>query len=453
MKNTNYTVMYRLPILTVLLFTLSAQAIAQTGKGINFIKPRNWQEVLSIAKAQNKSILVDIYTTWCGPCKMMDQNIYPDSALGVLVNKEFIAIKVQMDSTRNDDSYTKSWYREAEQIKQSAKIEAFPTLLFYNPDGQLVFKSIGYKSVKTLSKVAAYTGNTDVAGNFKKDLLAYQNGHIDYVNLPDLIVSVREIVGDQQLALDMAKDYKKNYLDHLADADYLTPQHIKFIADNGDIQLISTNDRLFDLCYNHPDIFDSIVNKGSSKIYVNATITKDEVLAKLYKDDQIITPNPDWKQISSAVKKYKKIDANSFMLKSKIDFYYKIKDWETYSVLRSQQIKKYPPIVGKQDYFDNLNSQAWYVFLGCKDHKPLERALKWSELSIDLEMPDPNPTYYDTRANILYKLGRTDEAIKYQRIAVEKNEELTKKTGRNWGADLVENLNKMLKGQPTWDTQ
>jgi thioredoxin-related protein len=453
MKNTNYTVMYQLPILIVLLFTFSTQSIAQTEKGVHFIQPENWQEVLSIAKTQHKNIFVDVYTTWCGPCKMMDNNVYPDSALGALVNQDFIAIKVQMDCTKNDNPYVKSWYADAEQIKQSAKVESFPTLLFYNPEGQLIFKSIGYKSAKALAKIAAYAGSSDIAENFRNDVLAYQNGHRDYVMLPDLITSVREIIGDQQLALDMAKDYKMNYLDRLSDADYLSPQHIKFIADNGNIQLINTKDRLFELCYNHPDVFDSILAKGFAEKYVNATITKDEVHAKLFKDDRAITLNPDWKKISLGVKKFKKIDADRFILNAKIDFYYKIKNWETYSVLRSAQIEKYPPVAGKQDYFDNLNSQAWYVFLGCKERKPLEHALKWSELSIELDMPNPQPGLYDTRANILYKLGRTEEAIKYQRIAIAKNEELIKKIGGNWDADLVENLNKMLKGQPTWPTR
>jgi thioredoxin-related protein len=453
MKNTNYTVMYQLPILIVLLFTFSTQSIAQTEKGIHFIKPKNWQEVLSIAKAQHKNILVDAYTTWCGPCKMMDKNTFPDSVLGTVVNKDFIAIKIQMDSAMNDDSVVESWYEDARKIMQAAKVNAFPTVLFYNEDGKLVFKSIGFKDAGALVKIASYAAKPEAAGNLQNDLLTYQNDQIIYDKLPDLIASVREIIGDQQLTLAMAKDYKKNYLDHLSDVEYLTAQHIKFIADNGNVQLISTKDRLFELCYNRPDVFDSILSKGFAEKYVNATITKDEVLAKLFKDDKAITPNPDWKKIRSAVKKYKKIDADRFILNAKIDFYYKIKNWEIYSILRSEQIKKYPPIAGKQDYFDNLNSQAWYVFLGCKERKPLERALKWSELSIELDMPNPQAGLYDTRANILYKLGRTEEAIKYQRIAVEKNEELTKQIGRNWGADLTITLEKMLKGLPTWPTK
>jgi thioredoxin-related protein len=451
MKNTNYTVMYRLPILIVLLFTFSTQSIAQTEKGIRFIKPKNWEEVLSMAKVQHKNILVDAYTTWCGPCKMMDKNTFPDSVLGTVVNKDFIAIKIQMDSTMNDDSVVESWYGDARKITQIAKVNAFPAMLFYNEDGELVFKSIGFKDAGALVKIASYAAKPEAAGNLRNDLLAYQNGHRIYDKLPELISSVREILGDYKFALEIARDYKRNYLDKLSDQEYLTPENIKFIASNGGVLLFDTEDRFFKACYNHPALIDSVLFSGTAIKYVNAVVNKDEIFSILYKDNKAITLTPDWKSITKAVRKYKKVDAVRTMLQSKIDFYYKIKNWETYSTLRSEQIRKYPPLTGKQDYFDNLNSQAWYVFLGCNDRKPLERALKWSERSIELEMPNPQPGLYDTYANILYKLGRIDEAIKYQSIAVEKNEELTKKTGRNWGADIADNLHKMLNRQPTWD--
>jgi thioredoxin-related protein len=452
--NTKNPVMNRI-LLFFIVFSLAiyTESFAQAEKGVRFIKAENWQEILSIAKANKKNILVDVYTTWCGPCKMMDQNTYPDSALGALINKDFIAVKVQMDTTKNDNPYVKSWYGDAEKIKEAAKIEAFPTLLFYNQDGQWIFKSIGYKSAKALSRIATYAGSQEAAGNFKNDLLAYQNDHKDYKKLPDLIISVREIVGDQYLALDMSKDYKKNYLDHLPDSEYLNVEHIKFIANNGGEQLISIKDRLFNACYSQPRYVDSCLYKGSADQIINSVITKDVVLARLYKNEKAITTNPDWKKITLAVGKYKKINLDRFMLKAKLDFYYKIKNWEIYTILRSREIEKYPPVAFKQDPFDDLNTQAWYVFLGCNERKPLERALKWSELSIELEMKNLNPAYYDTRANILYKLGRTEEAIKFQKIAIEKNDELAKKTGKNWFPEYVVNLNKMLKGQPTWDTK
>jgi hypothetical protein len=53
----------------------------------------------------------------------------------------------------------------------------------------------------------------------------------------------------------------------------------------------------------------------------------------------------------------------------------------------------------------------------------------------------------DTYANLLYKLGRKDEAIRFQEKAVETAIENKEDMAL---ASLKDNLAKMKKGQPTW---
>ena len=45
-------------------------------EGVNFEK-ESWSNTLAKAKAENKIVFVDAYTTWCGPCKMMDAKTFP----------------------------------------------------------------------------------------------------------------------------------------------------------------------------------------------------------------------------------------------------------------------------------------------------------------------------------------------------------------------------------------
>jgi len=42
-------------------------------EGIQFIKSSSWEQVLQKAKAENKIIFIDCYTTWCAPCKAMEK--------------------------------------------------------------------------------------------------------------------------------------------------------------------------------------------------------------------------------------------------------------------------------------------------------------------------------------------------------------------------------------------
>tara|TARA_R110002096_G_scaffold408842_2_gene608082 strand:+ start:2141 stop:2395 length:255 start_codon:yes stop_codon:yes gene_type:complete len=56
-------------------------------QGIDFSKG-NWKTIKEQAKEENKLIFVDAYTTWCGPCKIMDKNVFSDQKVGAFYNQE-----------------------------------------------------------------------------------------------------------------------------------------------------------------------------------------------------------------------------------------------------------------------------------------------------------------------------------------------------------------------------
>ena len=99
-------------------------------EGVNFEK-ESWSNTLAKAKAENKIVFVDAYTTWCGPCKMMDAKTFPDEKVGNFFNKNFINIKV--DAEKGDGLI----------IAEKYKIISYPTLFFVNCDGELVHSSAG----------------------------------------------------------------------------------------------------------------------------------------------------------------------------------------------------------------------------------------------------------------------------------------------------------------------
>ncbi len=76
-------------------------------QGIVFDERSSWQNILQQAKASNKYIFIDCYTTWCGPCKEMDNEVYTDGSVGDFMNKKFISVKLQMDTAAGDNESTK----------------------------------------------------------------------------------------------------------------------------------------------------------------------------------------------------------------------------------------------------------------------------------------------------------------------------------------------------------
>ncbi|RYF73450.1 MAG: disulfide isomerase, partial [Cytophagaceae bacterium] len=52
---------------------------------INFQK-KAWKDLLAEAKMQRKLIFVDVYADWCGPCKMLDRDVFSDKVVGKKFN-------------------------------------------------------------------------------------------------------------------------------------------------------------------------------------------------------------------------------------------------------------------------------------------------------------------------------------------------------------------------------
>ena len=122
----------------LLLMTQAQQASEPVaGEGINF-HHGNWQSVLAKAKAEKKLIFVDAYAVWCGPCRMMAANTFPQKAVGDFFNANFINYKFDMEQG------------EGPEFRAKYGVSAYPTLFFINAEGKVVHKDLGYKTPEQL---------------------------------------------------------------------------------------------------------------------------------------------------------------------------------------------------------------------------------------------------------------------------------------------------------------
>lgn len=96
-------------------------------------------ETLVEAKSQGKLVFIDVYTSWCGPCKMMSSEIFPQQEIGDFFNANFINFKA--DAEKSEDG---------RHIAKTYNVTAYPTFLFVNGDGELVYRFLGAKSLEGL---------------------------------------------------------------------------------------------------------------------------------------------------------------------------------------------------------------------------------------------------------------------------------------------------------------
>ncbi|MEG0518011.1 MAG: thioredoxin family protein [Bacteroidales bacterium] len=146
-------------IFLTMLFGISLSLFAQVDKGVKF-EQGTLAQVLSKAKNNKKDpklVFLDCYTSWCGPCKYMANNVFPTEAAGKYFNAKFINIKIDMEKG------------EGPELVKRFKITGYPTFLILSPDGEEIGRVMGandlelfvksVEKVKDVTKSAAYLKN------------------------------------------------------------------------------------------------------------------------------------------------------------------------------------------------------------------------------------------------------------------------------------------------------
>ncbi|MBI1390611.1 MAG: thioredoxin fold domain-containing protein [bacterium] len=89
----------------------------------------NYEAALAAAKEQNKLVVVDFYATWCGPCKLMEQNTFTDERVRERM-AGFIPLKVDVDRQRD--------------LAAQYGITSLPTTAVLAADGKPITGAMGY---------------------------------------------------------------------------------------------------------------------------------------------------------------------------------------------------------------------------------------------------------------------------------------------------------------------
>ena len=78
--------------------------------GVNF-EHLSFREALDKAKSEQKYVFMDCYTSWCGPCKNMTQNVFPQKKAGDYFNPKFICVKYDMEKGEGPELRTFFFWR------------------------------------------------------------------------------------------------------------------------------------------------------------------------------------------------------------------------------------------------------------------------------------------------------------------------------------------------------
>ena len=92
---------------------------------VDFLSAERFADVPDRARAEDKLVFVDFYTSWCLPCKLMDEDVFSDARFGDFMNERFVSVKIDAEAGNGP------------KLAALYGVRAYPTLLWVDADGRV----------------------------------------------------------------------------------------------------------------------------------------------------------------------------------------------------------------------------------------------------------------------------------------------------------------------------
>lgn len=165
-----------------------------------------FKDLIAKAKKENKIVFIDAYTSWCGPCKMMERNIFTKKTVGDYYNSNFVNARFDMEKG------------EGREIAAKYGVRSYPTYLFLNGDGELVSQNYGYMEESMFISMAQ---NINSPNNKKGSLKErFEKGEKD----PEFLINIMRLNSSSDF--DFAKKASERYFENKEKTSELTKDDI-----------------------------------------------------------------------------------------------------------------------------------------------------------------------------------------------------------------------------------
>lgn len=146
-------------IATILFATVVFSSNLSHAQEASKIKWMSMDQAFEAIKKEPRKIVIDVYTDWCGWCKVMDKNTFSDAKVIEFVNKKYYAVKLNAEQGGQikigDKTYT---YPDlASQLMQGRM--SYPTIVYLDEKFNMIQPIPGYQDAKAFHQVITFLGD------------------------------------------------------------------------------------------------------------------------------------------------------------------------------------------------------------------------------------------------------------------------------------------------------
>ena len=138
-----------------------------SGEIVNEVNWMTWAEMLKAQETEQKKVIIDVYTDWCGWCKHMDKTTFKDSTVAAYINKNMYAVKLDAES-KEEFKFKGHTFRYIESGRKGINELAYsllngklsyPSIVYLNENFERILISPGYKDNKKMLKETIYVAD------------------------------------------------------------------------------------------------------------------------------------------------------------------------------------------------------------------------------------------------------------------------------------------------------
>ena len=118
-------------------------------------------QAMEAQKQVPKKIFMDVYTDWCGPCKLLDKNTFQNPDVSNYISEHFYAVKFNAEGQEEikffDQTYTnpnfdpnRNGRNATHQFTQFLGVKGYPTMVFFSENGDPIMPVVGYQKPQQL---------------------------------------------------------------------------------------------------------------------------------------------------------------------------------------------------------------------------------------------------------------------------------------------------------------